>query len=117
MPPQVRDGEIHINGTESMWALLKRGIHSTWHHVSVKHLARYANECTFRLNEGNVENHTLDRLESFASRAFQHRIHIPEAYGMSPKVPPELDRVTDQVLPAAFQRPLVLRFLIARRIR
>ena len=81
MPPQVRDGEIHINGTESMWALLKRGIHSTWHHVSVKHLARYANECTFRLNEGNVENHTLDRLESFASRAFQHRItyrNVPE---------------------------------------
>ena len=51
---------IHVNSTESMWAVLKRGLYGTWHKASVKHLHRYANEATFRLNEGNVKIHTLD---------------------------------------------------------
>ena len=33
--------------------------------VSAKHLFRYIDEFTFRLNEGNVERHTLERLDSF----------------------------------------------------
>ena len=28
------------------------------------HLARYVNEFTFRLNEGNVKRHSLERLDS-----------------------------------------------------
>jgi hypothetical protein len=44
---------------------LKRGIYSTFRHVSEKHLGCYLNEFTFWLNEGNVERHTLQRLESF----------------------------------------------------
>jgi len=60
----VRDG-VHTNSIESVWAVLKRGIYGTFHHVSPKHLGRYVNEFTFRLNEGNVERHTLDRLDSF----------------------------------------------------
>ena len=44
---------------------MKRGIYGTFHHVSEKHLGRYVNELTFRLNEGNVARHTLQRLESF----------------------------------------------------
>ena len=35
------------------------------HHASKKHLFRYVDEFTFRLNEGNVERHTLERLDSF----------------------------------------------------
>ncbi len=61
----VREGGVSTNGIEAVWAVLKRGIHGTFHHVSEKHLARYLNEFTFRLNEGNVERHTLRRLESF----------------------------------------------------
>ena len=71
-------GEVHSNGIEAAWAVLKRSIHGTWHHVSPKHLHRYANECTFRLNEGNCERHTLDRLGSFVSKAFNHRITYRE---------------------------------------
>jgi len=74
----VRDGDIHTNGAESMWALFKRSIHGTWHHVSTKHVARYSNERTFRLNDGNCERHTLYRLASFVSRTFTHRITYRE---------------------------------------
>ena len=69
---------IHVNSAESMWAVLKRGLYGTWHKASVKHLHRYANECTFRLNEGNVKIHTLDGLSAFATRAFKHRITYKE---------------------------------------
>ena len=62
-----KDGDEKITTTsiEAVWAVLKRGIYGTFHHVSEKHLGRYVNEFTFRLNEGNVERHTLQRLESF----------------------------------------------------
>ncbi len=33
--------------------------------MSKKNLARYVDEFTFRLNAGNVKNHTLERLDSF----------------------------------------------------
>ena len=70
----VGPGAVHVNSVESMWALLRRGLHGIWHHASRKHLFRYINECTFRLNEANVKIHTLDRLEAFVARAFKHRI-------------------------------------------
>jgi len=60
----VRDG-VSTNSIEAVWAVLKRGIYGTFHHVSEKHLDRYVREFTFRLNEGNVARHTLDRLDSF----------------------------------------------------
>jgi transposase-like protein len=58
-------GPVSTNSIESVWALLKRGIYGTWHQVSAKHLGRYVNEVAFRLNEGDVKRHTLDRLDSF----------------------------------------------------
>lgn len=62
---EYANGTVHTNSIESVWALLKRAIYGTWHQVSAKHLGRYVNEVTFRLNAGNVENHTLARLDSF----------------------------------------------------
>ena len=55
-------GMAHTNGIESMWAVLKRGLEGTFHHVSVKHLDRYVSEFTFRLNEGNCQVDTVDRM-------------------------------------------------------
>ena len=66
-------GDVHTNSMESVWAVLKRSIYGTWHHVSDKHLPRYVNEAAFRLNEGNCAIHTLDRMDAFVHHAFQHR--------------------------------------------
>ncbi|MGH6847679.1 MAG: IS1595 family transposase [Methylocella sp.] len=60
----VRDG-VTTNGVESVFAVLKRGLIGVYHHASKKHLGRYVDEFAFRLNEGNVKHHTLDRLDSF----------------------------------------------------
>lgn len=57
--------DVTTNGIESVFAVLKRGIYGTFHHVSPKHIGRYVDEFAFRLNEGRVERHTLDRLASF----------------------------------------------------
>lgn len=45
-----------------------------WHHCSRKHLVRYLKEATFRLNEGNVKHHTMDRIGALSLKAFCHRI-------------------------------------------
>jgi transposase-like protein len=60
----VRDN-VTTNGMESIFAVLKRGLHGVYHHASPKHLERYVDEFAFRLNEGNVRNHTLTRLDNF----------------------------------------------------
>jgi transposase-like protein len=60
----ARDG-VTTNGIESVFAVLKRGLIGVYHHASPKHLDRYVDEFAFRLNEGNVKNHTLTRLDSF----------------------------------------------------
>lgn len=57
-------GFVHTNGMESVWAVLKRGLHGTFHQVSTKHLGRYVNEFAFRLNEGNCEVDTVDRMQA-----------------------------------------------------
>ena len=58
-------GPVTTNSIESVWAVLKRGIHGVYHHVTAKHLDRYVQEFAFRLNEGNVARHTFERLDSF----------------------------------------------------
>jgi ISXO2-like transposase domain len=57
--------DVTTNGIESVFAVLKRGLIGVYHHASPKHLDRYVDEFSFRLNEGNVKNHTLRRLDSF----------------------------------------------------
>ena len=69
---------MHTNSIESVWAVLKRSVHGTWHHVSAKHLARYVNEASFRLNQGHVKAHTLQRLDAFICRTFGVRITYRE---------------------------------------
>lgn len=69
----VRDG-VTTNGIESVWAVMKRGLHGVYHHASEKHLHRYVDEFTFRLNDRDVKRHTLERLASLVSAAFGPRL-------------------------------------------
>ena len=55
----VRD-DVHTNGIESIWALFRRTYHGTHHHMSPKHLQRYANECSGRLNMRGLS--TVDKM-------------------------------------------------------
>jgi len=72
-----RDG-VTTNSIESVWAVMKRGLHGVYHHASDKHLARYVNEFTFRLNDANVKRHTLERLGSFVDATVGCRITFEE---------------------------------------
>ena len=73
----VRDG-VTTNSIESVWAVMKRGMHGVYHHASSKHLDRYVSEFTFRLNEGDVKRHTLDRLASLFDAAIGRRLTYAE---------------------------------------
>jgi hypothetical protein len=73
----VRD-DVTTNSIESVWAVMKRGIYGVYHHASQKHLHRYVNEFTFRLNDGDVKRHTMQRLDSLMSASFGPRITYKE---------------------------------------
>jgi len=67
-------GPVSTNSIESVWAVLKRGIHGVYHHVTAKHLDRYVQEFAWRLNEGDVKRHTLERLNSFVDAIVGKRL-------------------------------------------
>jgi transposase-like protein len=47
-------GEIHTQGIESYWAILKRGLYGTFHHVDAGYLGCYLNEFEFRFNSREI---------------------------------------------------------------
>ncbi|GJL49283.1 MAG: hypothetical protein NPIRA01_05100 [Nitrospirales bacterium] len=52
-------GNIHANGIENLWDLLKRSVMGTYHHLSAKHLDAYLDELEWRFN--NRQNSYLFR--------------------------------------------------------
>jgi len=44
------DGNVHTNGIENFWSLLKRGVNGTYVSVEPFHLLRYVDEQAFRFN-------------------------------------------------------------------
>jgi len=71
-------GNVTTNGVESVFAVLKRGLHGVYHHASPKHLRRYVDEFAFRLGDGDVSRRTLDRIASLFSAAIGRRITYAE---------------------------------------
>ncbi len=45
------DGQVHTNGIENFWSLLKRGLNGTYVSVEPFHLFRYLDERVFTFNE------------------------------------------------------------------
>ncbi|MEE9597879.1 MAG: IS1595 family transposase [Acidiferrobacterales bacterium] len=49
-------GNVYTNTAESYFALLKRGVHGIFHHVSETHLRRYCDEFSFRWCQRKVDD-------------------------------------------------------------
>jgi transposase-like protein len=50
------DGEVHTNGVENFWSLLKRSIKGTYVSIEPFHLFRYLDEQVFRFNNRKVSD-------------------------------------------------------------
>ena len=57
-------GEVHTNGVESFWSMLKRGYYGTYHKMSFKHLQRYVAEFAARHNVRDFN--TIDQMAALA---------------------------------------------------
>ena len=68
-------GDAHVNTSESVHALLKRGIIGTYHHVSKFHLHRYLSEFDFRFNNRKVEDgeRTVQAIKGFEGKRLMYR--------------------------------------------
>jgi transposase-like protein len=65
-------GEVHVNGIENFWALLKRGLHGTYVNVEPFHLVRYLDEQIFRYNTRKTND--AGRFTSMLSRLAGKRL-------------------------------------------
>ncbi len=50
------DGQVHTNGIENFWSLLKRGLHGTYISVEPFHLFRYIDERVFTFNNREADD-------------------------------------------------------------
>jgi len=68
-------GSVHTNTVESFFALLKRGIMGSYHHVSRKHLSRYCDEFAFRWSQRHVDDRTRTQaaLEQMTGRRLPYK--------------------------------------------
>ena len=53
-------GDVHVNGIEDYWSLLKRTYIGTYDYMSPEHLPRNVEEHSFRCNRRN--RHVIDRM-------------------------------------------------------
>lgn len=60
------NGQIHLNGLENFWSLLKRGLGGTYVAVEPFHLFRYVDEQAFRYNHRkNADGSKMSELDRF----------------------------------------------------
>jgi transposase-like protein len=58
-------GQVHVNGMENFWSLLKRGLNGTYVAVEPFHLERYLDEQIFRYNNRATKDNPLDDSDRF----------------------------------------------------
>jgi transposase-like protein len=59
------DGNVHTNGIENFWSLLKRGLGGTYISVEPFHLFRYVDEQVFRFNNRATKDNPLNDADRF----------------------------------------------------
>ena len=71
--------QVHTNGLENFWSLLKRGLKGTYVSVEPFHLFRYLDEQVFRFNERKATDH--GRFKALLSAIVGKRLTYRELIG------------------------------------
>lgn len=77
---QYVDGMAHTNGTDSFWAMLKRGYVGTYHLMSAEHLHRYVSEFEGRHHARpmDTESQMAEIVEGMEGRLLSYQQLIAE---------------------------------------
>jgi transposase-like protein len=86
------DGQVHTNGIENFWALLKRGLSGTYVSVRPFHLFRYLDEQVYRYNQRAVPDE--QRVEGILKGIAGRRLTYNELTGKVHKNEPEGPKTT-----------------------
>jgi len=84
------DGQVHTNGIENFWSLLKRGLHGTYISVEPFHLFRYLDEQCFRYNNRATKDNPLndgDRFHLAMTQIVGKRLTYAELTGKTQERP------------------------------
>ncbi len=73
------DGQVHTNGLENFWSLLKRALKGTYVSVEPFHLFRYLDEQAFRFN--NRESNDSERFSLVVSAVVGRRVTYAQLIG------------------------------------
>jgi len=75
------DGQVHTNGMENFWSLLKRGVKGTYVSVEPYHLFRYVDEQAFRFNN-QIDMNDSDRFVAVMKQIVGKRLTYSELIGV-----------------------------------
>jgi transposase-like protein len=75
------EGNVHTNGIENFWSLLKRGLKGTYVSVEPFHLFRYLDEQSFRFNtrKDNDQGRFMSALSSIQGKRVEYKALIGRA--------------------------------------
>ena len=76
-------GNVHTNGMENFWSLLKRSLRGSYVSVEPFHLFRYLDEQVFRFNNRKVEGGDFERFSLAMTQAVGRRLTYDELAGRS----------------------------------
>ena len=85
------NGQVHTQGLDNFWSLLKRTLRGTYVSVEPFHLDRYVDEQVFRFNNRRTPDNPLDDADRFAivaSRIVGRRITYAELTGKTGEARP-----------------------------
>jgi len=77
------NGQVHTNGIENFWSLLKRSVKGTYVSVDAQHLTRYVDEQAFRFNTRKEKD--LTRFKEVLSSTTGRRLTYKQLIGDLPK--------------------------------
>jgi transposase-like protein len=81
------EGNVHTNGCENFWSLLKRGLKGTYVAVEPFHLFRYLDEQCFRFNERTSDD--SERFDTVIGSIVGRRLTYADLIGTAATAPPE----------------------------